>query len=271
MNHITFFQEQNKGQDFFYIDNIDEHTYFCIIADGHGRNTVIDHVRYCINFKEIIESNDITQKLYEAFENIDTKSSGSTVIICIVTENIENESKEIQFYYVGNSKIYLYENKKLIFNNTIHDIDNKKEMDILKKQNNVVIDYTHKLCVLNDFMITLEEDQNASFTFNNEDKISVTHCLGHNFKRKFLEYKKIKLSDDKSKIYKLILCTKGCSHLLNIHYDHETLLTKNAMQLGHFIKKRWNQDWYILKKHHMYKSSFHESIIDDITIITAHL
>lgn len=261
----------DKQQDFSFSTKINNNIWL-VVADGHASlplysykyRTVIEYISN-LDWKTFLEKNsehplNILQQDIN-YHIQDTKHNGATITIV----NINTELNKIKIWWKGDSQAHIFEDNKLIYKTPIHNIFNEKEKERLKYEN---IEYIQdkkgknfKLLGKNHIKMV---DCPSYVTFNKDEKINMTNCLGHNGATgNFIEYYDYNLKKDSK--YKIIVATDGLWDMYFQEEDEEYILnTINANELTSFAEKKWKQDWLNIWKDKKYRQTF--PIYDDIGV-----
>jgi serine/threonine protein phosphatase PrpC len=251
-----------KGQDYTRVGSNEDFEWL-VVADGHGNSTVINiikefdwvnHIK-CKNFHEILNAE---------LKKIDSKQSGSTLsVVKIYPDRFET-------FWVGDSSIKIYHDRKCIWDMKKHNKDNFNEMERIRDDKNVKILEKRSLsqevicCPLAINSKEIKMIPSPYFLFGQVDKINMTHALGHMFLTGTSIDSEI-IAREQDKKYKVVVASDGlwdvsCSE--DITYFSDSKL--NSDDHVSMAKERWRQEWIYCGE----KTKFPLSNHDDVAIAT---
>ena len=257
----TFVKQVDSAQDFVtFGENV--RLKWIVLADGHGKSSVIDCIRG-IKWDEIIEAKDINAIIYSAIEALgNTATDGATLTI------VKIYPEYIDFYWAGDSEAKMFRNKAEVFRTKSHDAQNIEELTrVTELVANVSSEQCGHLRVVDNHTITQERTKNRYFTFTGyyfdslkQDNVrasatmNMTHSFGHNgMSGNFMSYERVpfcKEVDGSETVYKVVVGSDGFWDMI-CETDHDLVADRssNAYDLGSFAIFRWNRKWeYVLIK-----------------------
>lgn len=273
---ITLNRDSNYGQDFSTCgEGIDDFgTYeFIVIADGHGKGKYIELMSSNnFNWNKIISQSTgkaILEQLHKQIEEacnndidkiVNFENDGSTLSIVKIYKNM------IKCFWIGDSQIKIFKNKKEWFKSKNHTAKNKKEL--LRLENTETIEYTIKkvksLFIADPHTLTKAYQKQIHFYTNNTcEKMNITRALGHN-NALHPNFQIKTLFIDEEDAIDIVVASDGFwdMHCETNEDDIKGLLKKTAKDLALDTLQRWQQTWN-------YKNAAYplpKSEIDDISI-----
>lgn len=254
---ITLNRNLNYGQDFSTCgEGIDDYGSFkfIVIADGHGNGKYVE-IMSSNNFKwnRIISQStgkDMLEKLHKQIEkacnnNIDKINSfendGSTLSIVKIYKNM------IKCFWIGDSQIRIFKNKKEWFKSKNHTAKNKKELTRLEQcqESAYNIKKVKSLFVADPHTLTKTYQKQIHFYTNNTcEKMNITRALGHNNALHPIFQIKTLFIDEED-IIDIVAASDGFWDMYCETSDHdiEGLLKKSAKDLAFLALQRWQQSW----------------------------
>lgn len=230
--------------------------HYIVLADGHGKNNVIDKIK-ALKWPKILcnfEKDNIFKHL-ELNDN-NTPKSGSTLSI------VKIYSDRIECFWVGDSTIKIFKNNEEFFVSKSHNQDNVEEFERIKKSD-FYIGFTkaHKHEVIDENNITMIEDGGRYFQFERNniiEKINMTNSLGHNnVTGKFIQNKTILINNDDK--YEVIVGSDG---LWDMVISKDKINDMNSESLCKMAYGRWTQVWTYQEQQCKFPD------IDDIAVAT---
>ena len=244
----------DKGQDFGLcgkgINSKGEEFDWMLGCDGHGSDFIINLLR-SLNWNILMKKDDTLQEVI----NIITRSgrqyesSGATYMEAkIFKDRIETCS-------VGDSKIMVFKDDKLCYENTEHNLFNPSEKERLQQRIDgrsiTVKDVPTIPHILTPHNITTQTKH--YYTFCDIYTLAMTQSLGHNNitgivpERKVIPY----LSQNKIRV---LLISDGVSDIICFEpeYYEKDLASLSSLpcdELALLAEERWKQEWhYYVKK-----------------------
>ena len=226
-----------KNQDLIINGKLKNGSIWYLVADGHGKNTVISKLRN-LDYCKIMENKDPVEEINKEINSLpNTFNSGSTISIVIIS------NEKISCYWRGDSTIKIWEDSKKIFESENHDDTNEKEVSRMKDLDVPTIDSwcpkiisTDTLTMIRKKYFVLDVEQSTGKV----DQVNMTNCIGHNNKSygKTQEYH---ITMKPSVEYTTIVASDG---LWDIVAPTDNLQDFNeATDICHFALERWNQEW----------------------------
>ena len=259
----------DKQQDFslsIKIDNI----IWLIVADGHTsypiqsykHRTIFEFIQR-LNWESFLKLNseDPLKSLHQKIDKEiqDTKNNGSTISI------VKIENNNVKIWWKGDSTTHIYENDKLIYKTKNHNIFEESEKLRLEKEN---IKYTHnktgkKFKLLGNNCIEMVEWPQY-ITFENNDKLNMTNCLGHNnITGDFIDYYEFNFTQNNK--YKILCASDGFWDVFYENEDTSVILNYlHAEEITKFAESKWKQEWQQLWKNNKYTQKI--TTWDDISV-----
>ncbi len=218
-----------------------------VVADGHGKcSLVIDCLRQLF-WNEIIVENDI-YTIIKSHINLlgDTLYSGATISIVKIFQTY------IECYWIGDSTIRIYKDRKEVFRSNDHTEENSEEMDRLYYLSVPKRSDDLKLEIISDEIITMKKAINfifGDFEKKKYVKLNLTHSLGHNgLTGDFMSYHKEFITTNNSE-YKVVVASDGLwNMIIGNNIDNEILSDpmNGSLYLMKFSLNRWNKEWNYL-------------------------
>jgi serine/threonine protein phosphatase PrpC len=114
------------NDDYIYYDEY-ENKFICMVIDGHGGSTCAELFLYYFkkNFKYINEN--ITNYLFNLFDKLSKLLLSKKITSGICVSGVYM-NKNIYLFHIGDTKIYMYKNNKLIYESDQHDLSNHNEI-----------------------------------------------------------------------------------------------------------------------------------------------
>lgn len=286
-----------KGQDeasFFKIptskseidDGWDVETEIAVILDGHGHNFFMDEFR-----KLDLPSHFLNENPIESIQNIIDQQqrnnnisyeiaakSGSTISFVTVKKNLKKGIYRVHCEWLGDSPIYIYKNRNLVFQSEIHraskigELEQLRKMDVLSGKQETVNMTTFQIVDKN----TIEDVLKLYICLRGNYCLECTRSLGH--KRLVRLDPQIYDCDFLIKdSIRIVLCTDGVSDIVNlqkIKEDSDLFANASASEIVKYAENRWNQEWNIkiwdknTKSYKMSIEKFDSNERDDCACIT---
>ena len=242
---------------------------FMSVCDGHGSSNTIDHLRQ-VKWPILLDDDDFVSTLINDINKIQSarapykiRGDGSTLSVVRI-----NNNKYIECYWVGDSSIKVFENGEEIFKSKDHNYNNKEDIHRISETCNmrgIHYDNIWDIKVIDPTLI--KSIPSAIFDFGDNDKISITHSLGHEGKTgSHYGYEKILI--DPIKTYKIVVASDGFWDM-TCESDHGIIsdVLTDATNLVQFADSRWRQKWtHDNTIKHVTNVSFPDSNIDDIAV-----
>lgn len=271
----------DKGQDFgLYgkgINSKEEEFDWMVGCDGHGSNQVINILR-TLDWNVVMSQDDTLQAVINIINRcgFQYQSSGSTYIEAkIFKDRVETCS-------VGDSKIMVFIDDKLSYENTEHNLFNTSEKERLQERiddGSMSIEEVHSIpLVLTPENITTQTKH--YYNFNHTYKLAMSQSLGHNNITGVLPERKIIPYNPENKI-RVLLMSDGvqdiiCSEPEYYEKDLHSLSVLPSTEISSLAEQRWKQKWhYYLKKDDELFTSYcfatpsaSRSGFDDVLVVT---
>ena len=270
----------DKGQDFgLYgkgINSKGEEFDWMVGCDGHGSNQVINLLR-SLNWDLVMKQDNTLQEVINIIDRcgFQYQSSGSTYLEAkIFKDRIETCS-------VGDSKIMVFMDDKLCYENTEHNLFNASEKERLQPRIDdltmIVEDVTTIPHILTPHNISTQTKH--YYNFNHTYKLAMSQALGHNNitgiepERKIIPY----TSENKMRV---ILMSDGVSDMICFepeYYEKDiySLSLLPSSEIASFSEQRWKQEWhYYIKKDdelftpYCFATPGSRSGFDDVLVVT---
>lgn len=229
-----------NNQDFVQTGSVTttEETFrYIVLADGHGKNTVINKIK-ALEWSKILYNFE-KDKIFEHLELNDdnTPKSGSTLSI------VKIYSDRIECFWIGDSTIKIFKNNEEYFVSESHNQDNVKELNRIKTSEFYIgSTNANKPEVIDKENITMIENGGNYFRFKRNDineSINMTNSLGHNnVTGKFIQDKTILINNDNE--YKVIVGSDG---LWDMVIFEDKIYDMNSKSLCEMAYNRWIQIW----------------------------
>jgi len=231
----------DSRQDMVRIGNLNNETKWIVVADGHGHDKVINCLRRA-DWNDIMSEENPEDIIYPLIETLgNTSGTGATLSL------VKINKKYIKCWWIGDSTIQVYEDKKKIFHSVEHNIYNPDEVERMNSMN-IKQETQKKMQVLNEKSITMTTMEYFHFgsKYNDRDTINMSNSLGHNqLTGKFIQKECIPIK--KGKLYNIIVATDGLWDMI-LPSDEEYIGQYNAEELSELALKRWNQEWLYITK-----------------------
>lgn len=273
----------DKGQDFGLYgkgkNSKEEEFDWMVGCDGHGSNQVINILR-TIDWNVVMSQDDSLQEVINIINRfgIQYQSSGSTYIEAkIFKDRVETCS-------VGDSKIMVFVDNKLYYENKEHNLFNPSEKERLQEridEGSMSVEEVHSIPhVLTPENITTQTKH--YYNFNHTYKLAMTQSLGHNNVTGILPERKNILYTPENKI-RVLLMSDGvqdiiCSESEPEYYekDIQNLSVFPCSEIASLAEQRWKQKWqyYLKKDDELFMSycfatpSASRSGFDDVLVVT---
>tara|TARA_Y100000817_G_C16844000_1_gene539259 strand:- start:1001 stop:1828 length:828 start_codon:yes stop_codon:yes gene_type:complete len=227
----------SKNQDMILTGKLSSGNIWYLVADGHGKNVVIDNLRK-LDYSTIMENE-------KPFDTICTKinalpntfNSGSTLSLVIISNH------KISCYWRGDSTIKIWEGKDQIFESANHDDTNEAEMLRLSKLGISTKDgwapkilSPDTLTMIPKKYFILDIDQSSGKI----DQMNMTNCIGHNNKSQG-ETSEYHFTMKPSVEYTTIVASDGLWDI--VAPDDNLPEFNNATSLCDFALDRWYKVW----------------------------
>ena len=260
-NFNIYLKQVDSAQDFVTFGK-NARLKWIVLADGHGKSSVINCIR-AIKWEDIIEADNINGIVYSAIRALgNTAGDGSTLTIVKIYPTY------IDCYWAGDSEARVFRNKVEVFRTLNHDAQNSLEMErfegLSTKVSSERCAYLH---AVNALTVTQSFQTSRYFAFSSlftdpksgailpeKCKINMTHSFGHNgMSGNFMSYSRIPLckeGDGSDTVYKVIVGSDGFWDMI-CNSDHDLIAEKyiNSFDLGNIAISRWNKTWeYFLVK-----------------------
>ena len=270
----TLNRENGIGQDFstsgYGSDKFGDYAYL-VVADGHGKGTYYKFIssnktdwKRIVSMstaKEILRELELELKKNKTFDKTDFTNDGSTLSIVKIYKNM------LKCFWIGDSQIRVYKNKREVFKSKNHNAKNKKEIMRLQENN---IQHTIKnvstLKVVDDNTLTTKKTQQIHFHTNCKcEKMMISRALGHNTKL-FPVFQTKTLFIDSENLT-VVIASDG---FWDMYCDSEkwmkTIHKSSACELAEYALKKWNQSWQLKNKPACSNYKLSTKNIDDVSV-----
>jgi serine/threonine protein phosphatase PrpC len=272
---VTAYVEQvDKKQDFVAFGKTDEFCYG-VSADGHGGSSTINFFR-SLDWESTLSHKNFVESICEGIKNLgNTSNDGSTLTVFKIYPT------HIDVYWAGDSSARIYKNGINIFETDDHDLDNEKEMIIIK-ENEISHRHTWRLCVKNPSTVTQLPARYFKFGGPSDpNSINMTRSFGHNgYTGCYMSHARIPIEKSADSTitdtYKVITGSDGFWDMICPEDDSLLVNTEvNAKDLVMFAVERWGKtDWlYVRDELPMFPAMYKEGISlgkgDDVSVAVA--
>ena len=227
-----------KNQDLVLQGKRQNGDIWYLVADGHGKNVVINRLRE-LDYSEIMEHEKPITLIYNEINALpNTFNSGATISLVMITPT------KISCYWRGDSTIKVWEGRDLIFESASHDDTHVKEMQRMHELGISTVDsWAPK--ILSPDTLTMVQKKYFVLDFHQSsgktDQMNMTNCLGHNNKARG-EPEEYHITMKPSVEYTTIVASDG---LWDIVAPTDSLTDFNeASHLCDFALDRWQQEWH---------------------------
>ena len=257
MSYIDCTERQiGKGQDMVIyrrnlIDKHGEQFDGLFLADGHGTNQIIDKLREFDKnnmINDIMCEDDPMTELIYRLKNIRNRynlSSGSTAIFVKIYSN------RAVFWSVGDSRVMLCINNKIVYINCPHNTLHALDMERLKGK--VILNKSLDPVAVISTKTSLITKDSIYILFNDGTSLAMSQALGHNGITGYAPEKKeiFYESTDKVDIIlgsdgfwdQIILDENSIEESADCLSDLNDLFTMTSEQLANKSDARWKQPW----------------------------
>lgn len=259
---------KGSSQDFLDSGYSQKGYLYGIVADGHGKNRMIDFIRN-IDFSKIVDLrnfNDIFMELItsEITEN-DSKGTGSTFSLVLIRET------DILVFWLGDSLIRIYhEDGRLYYQSDPNRINPKDEHKIMELVSETIHNSNINIIDINydndDTIGSIDMSSSTTrYTYPKENNKVVPFSLGHGHHFNNFVVESIRKPDG----YKIIIGSDGLWDMItNSTKDHSLLYEQSAEDIAKEAERRWHGKWKYKHGENTIKTSFPKDNIDDIAVVT---
>lgn len=241
----------DRGQDVAHCCRVEKldptKSYDCFIGfDGHGLNTFND-ILNSINLGEIAEADNSLSEILKQLTKmgICTDNSGATYYEAKLYSN------RVETCTIGDSKIAVFIDKKLVYMNAAHNMKNPLEVERLKSRIEL-----GEVCVKTDRPVPvifskdiLKICDSEYVFFGSKEKIAMSQSLGHNNITGIVPERHILFFKPGQEIA-VVGGSDGLWDMINMsgpdfEDDLLSLATMSAVEIADIAENRWKQDWNV--------------------------
>lgn len=238
----------DKGQDFgLYgkgMNSKGELFDWMVGCDGHGSNQIIDILK-SIDWDKVMSKEDSLQEVLNIIDSYayQSTSSGSTYMEAkIFSDRIETCS-------VGDSKIMVFIDENLVYENVGHTWENENEKERLKERidkKRVLLSPVSNIPIALT-PINISCQTKYYYHFENGHIIALTQSLGHNNITGIEPERKVIQYSPENKV-RVILMSDGLTDVLSTlseYYEKDLhiLSHSSCSELASLAEYRWKQEW----------------------------
>jgi len=242
----------DKGQDFGMCGKTTtikgEEMEWMVGCDGHGTDHIINILRE-LNWEYIMARDDSLKLVLDIIDSHWKQcpgsryaSSGATYMEAKIFKN------RIETCAVGDSKIMVFMDDKLCYENTEHNIFNPLEQ--VRIQHRII-----KTNVVVPFVLTPSNITGVTkhyHVFEDGTNLAMTQALGHNRITGIQAERKVIPFGSENKM-RVLLMSDGVSDMLSsepkyYQQDLQLLAHLSADEITNFAEQRWKQDWHLYEK-----------------------
>ena len=217
----------------------DVYNAWIVVADGHGVGNIIDTLKKA-DWNAIMESENTMALIYKMIGNVkNTICDGTTLSVVKIT------SEGIKCWWIGDSQIRIFRDKKSFWKSNNHNGENNKELTRIRNKC-IQTEPAWSLSVLDEECLSMKRSHYFHHKINGGiEKLAMSRVLGHNNEiYPFVESQFISFEKHKKYSWKIVVASDG---LWDVMCERDTPLLASpkttAKSLTDLALNRWMQNW----------------------------